>query len=560
MTVENAAMELQQPQQGKEQVVESLVAWASSETRHQVTPQSFTSTQLRTICANATAVFDLKISDGCLDHFIKLYKDNFWPLWPLIPCFHFRSSAFQPFLLLAMASIGAMYGGKKSALFGTMLHNQLRDELIKPCFDYDIANHDLLSVGQARSLTQAAALYFGQRRAFSYAQHIGGTLVAQARRMNLFDLAPGVLLATTKSATWLDSWIRKESRKRLALAILRLEMYTSVLHGTRPLVSAEELDIELPCSRYLWHTSFASVQAFVAAVEQELSTRNHRPLFSDVFRIAFDADELLPHLETLDQELVFNAMQEQVWAACTARDSLERVSDRTQLSGGSWTVNPRDSRVDIPSTSPLALSLDSYLAHQSRKMKSLHSRFASLEAALEKCHASLNLIPSQMTALDRTSLLSCFLVYHLSLIQLYAPIDAIHSICHQSSTDGSKIEKIIAWSLSNSAPTAQKHAVLIYHLLRSEANKDLERRANVNFLTMIGLYHSAVLLWALAQARENESQDGNVARSLSATEPSMQDFVGLYHDINPAWAVRSSFCTAVQQLADSESPFPRPTR
>lgn len=607
----------------KQEIVDSVVGCASRWTKEQkaaaAQSPSFEA-DLKALCLDIATVFVLSDGERCVSAFVTLYEQNFWPLWPLVSRFQLDLHTFHPFLYLAMASIGAMYGGKNAASFGMTLHARLREELIEPFFDYDIADKDMLSLGQARSLTQAAALYFGHERAFSFAQHIGANLVAQARRTNLFSVSPQMNTEPSVSTRWVESWIRRENRKRLALAILRLEMYTSMLHSTRPLVSAEELDIELPCSHYVWHSHFDSTQSLAAAVKQELSIHKSQHLISDLIRIAFDSSESLPHLGTLDQELVFNSLQERVWTACSARDSLERLTGLdiyNSIMHFDHTENTLHDGFTSHSQRHKSLSLDSHLASRSPKMNSLKFTMSSLLNTLQKCHTSLASSPFSDSPSDRTSLLTCLLTFHLSHLQLFAPLSILHKTCHlhisshssysasstnnpnnsvntSTTTDHSDhaLSNVRVWTTTSSAYIARSHAAHIYHLLRSEADRPPATRASVNFLTTIGLYHSAVLLWLCRHAAEaarlqaqdrgverddagpmqqtqagidDRDQDGPDIRAKSRSswvldtvvEPSTEAFVTLFHDINPAWAVRSSFCTAVQQLVGLSSPFER---
>ena len=526
----------------------------------------------------ATAAPDYHDHPGnCLATFLRLYFDHFWPLWPLISKYQWDTQEIPPLLYLAMVSIGAMYGGKQASAFGTMLHNRLREEMVRPHFDYDVTDKDTLPLGQARSLTQAAALYFGQQRAFSYAQHIGGTLVAQARRMNLFCAASRAKQIPETGSDWVIGWMRRESCKRLAFAIMRLEMYTSVLHSNRPLVSGEEMDIEMPCSRFIWHHSFSSAEALAAAIRQESFMQRHRPLFSDVLRIALDPEEKLPYLETLDQELLLNAVQEHVWAACAARDSRGRfkaaklVYDEyvdTGLGNMETRVEPYASRHAVHPAS----THEDHLARHSRNMTTLGRRISEITVCLRKWQkgCSTDEVPTQIT--DRSSLLTSLLIYHLSFLQLHAPIEHIHDICHlptsSTNANGLALETVRSWSKSQRAGAAARHAVRIFDLLNSEAQRDVASRASVNFLTMIGLYHSAVLLWvysALVKERWNDHElDTTSSQHTTQLEPvlgkqdpvpTMEDFVKLFSTINPAWAARSSFCAAIQRLVKKPFPF-----
>lgn len=531
--------------------------------------------------------------DKPLGTFVQLYLEHFWQLWPLCSRYQFDSAIFEPLFYLAMASIGAMYSGRKGSVFGTMLHNRLRDELINPLLDIDLPQDKMLPLGQARALTQAAALYFGQKRAFSFAHHLGGALVAQARRMNLFSQTSSHAdenYALGSASTWIDHWLRMENRKVLAFAILRLEMYTSVLHSTRPLVSAKEINLHLPCSRYLWLTSFNSTDVLAAAIRQENSTDKHEIIFCDLARIAIEPREDLPHIAMLPQELLMNAMQEQVWEACAAKASLERLKpeglkDGLAFDSGIEDGNPAklDHALDLstPSDNPLFAnaSIDSQLAQNRRKMASMRLSIQSSIAALKKCRSSVlrdssrlsNIL--EMSVPHRSSLLSCLLTYHLGFLQLNAPLDTMHKICHLTSTNNearrdASLRQVSLWASSRDACVAVRHSTTIYSLLRSETLRAVGHRASVNFLTMIGLYHSAVVTWVYAHARDaengNESltpaagvlnvQSGFDQPSANA-KPSMEDFLQVFHDITPAWAARSSFSEAIMRLSKTPNPF-----
>ena len=542
---------------------------------------ALSATQLQAVFGLESHAESLDPSDHCLHYFVKLYLEHFWPLWPLFPKYQWKDRSFHPLLYLTMASIGAMYGGKRAGAFGALLHESLRAALLRPFFDYDNSDRELLPLGQARSLTQAAALYFGQKRAFSYAQHIGALLVAQGRKMNIFSRQTPMAAAEhghRSDAHLLNSWLRKESSKRLAFAILRLEMYTSSLHSTRPLISAEEMDIELPCSRFLWYSEFKSSQSFISAIQQEDSMRTSRPLFSDLVRILHDPEEKLPHIDMLDQELMMNAMQEYVWRACAARDSLERMIPTTpvfqlDLDNGIDEVGcVAGIRQHI--ATPKNSFTDAHLVRHIRAMSSIRRKDTVVATALRKWHESCLTSEVPSAVADRSSLLSCLLMYHMNFLQLHAPVELIHIICHlplsTHMTTHEALSKVRLWSTSKRSPVAVQHAISIFKLLKHEAHKELSARAHFNFLTMIGLYHSAALLWVYAGVAGHGIVDEDAVMSVtnleldcidhrisisSTTLPSlMEAFVTLFHEINPAWAPRSSFCAAVQRLSQLNFP------
>ena len=239
-----------------------------------------------------------------LDYFVQLYQNNFFHLWPFLPRHTFDPNRLHPVLYLALGTIGSMYGGNHSSQYGSLMHEHLREFLAQSLFDFQVTDDDCVSLAIARSLTQVAALYFGHNRAFSYAQHLGSILIAQARRMDLFSppRLQNVLLPipdldsdSSTNAEWLSRWVHAETRKRLAYAILRLEVYTSLLLNTRPLLSSEEMQLELPCSLFLWLTKFPSDSHFVAAIHQDAASNNReKVLFCDNVRLVMDRNEHPP--------------------------------------------------------------------------------------------------------------------------------------------------------------------------------------------------------------------------------------------------------------------------
>lgn len=575
------------------QLIDSLIASAcayASSPLATVTGQLLKATfyeNLRVNKLNFVEVFDLEVSledddsHGVFARFIQLYLDNFWPLWPLSPRQYFHDFSFEPVLYLAMASIGAMYGSRSEGVMGTMLHTRLREELIKPLLDLQFPRKSLLALGQARVLTQAAALYFGHQHAFSYAQQLSGSLLSLARKLGLFtSRRPEVLRnPLPNDLKALEIWVNDESQKRLALAILRLEMYTSVLHSTKPQVAAEEVQIHMLCSSYLWTTLFETSISFIMAVNQDLATRKVSMFYSDLLRVIMDPEEVVPCLDLPQLELVMNGMQARIWSACEAKGCLSRLN----AASGSTSDHDQILRQNEPGSRGLSnsshfrygLSLDEHLLCGSRALKSLHDEIERVTLALVKIqHQALSEYrensPKQNVA-HRSSLLTCILVFHLASVQLHAPLDLIHLTCHARAMrkpsdhggDYDAIDRLCSWVQSKDADTAVASAIRIYHLLKSETNKLQPVRAKVNFLTMVGLYHSAVVLWVRSQAKRSgilPSGDFVPTSPIDATQdigpaPSISQFVQVFKDIQPAWAARCSFLTAIEQLEQASPLF-----
>ena len=485
---------------------------------------------------------ELQIESTGLEPYLDLYLKNFWPLWPLSPRQHFIDHVFAPILYLVMVSIGAMYGNRNSSSFGIALHHRLRDILIQPALELDLPEGLMLPLGQARSLTQAASLYFGHQRAFSYAAHLGGALIVQARKMNLFTTAHNMNKEFGDTTHWVKAWINRESKIRLSLAILRLEMYTSALFTTRPLVSGHELDVSLPCSRHIWTTAFTNLDGLAVAVHQDRQSNNNHLLYSDLLSILMDTQSDLPHLDVLHGELLVNALQEEIWEASSSRTRLLRLMPSTTIVMDSGLgekmkamVKKVSSRCDTGLDAHLSLCVES---------KTVLDQIDKITTALRRLRQHIlrgyRTYGTLLDIADRSSLLSCLLAYHLGFLQFHAPVAVIQSACHnKAKNDLKENPQLKSWAITTEAKTAAEHAGCIFHLLHAETRKAAHERARVNFLTMLGLYHSATVLYAFTT---------HIRSPPEYQYPSTDDFVETFGELNPAWAARSSFSNMLQTL------------
>jgi hypothetical protein len=534
----------------------------------------------------------------CLDHLVHLYWENFWALWPMISAYAFDTHSISPVLYLALSSIGAMYGGPKASHFGVLLHEALRELLCEPMLTSDESDSSSLALAQARLLTQVAALYFGQKRAFSYAQHLGSVLIAQTRRMDLYspsrhqhELAhvPTSTHESPENSKWLARWLLAESRKRLAFGILRAEVYTSVLLNARPMLCAEEVEIELPSSNYLWLTKFTSDAQFVAAIRQDATSNMSEKLpFSDVVRITYERNEITPPLSVVSQELLIFGLQEYVWRLCHDPDILPRLTgsqiDSKEIYNGLDDSPYRHERSpplhNLPPSHNRSLSmvsLESRLASRSRQMTSLRTEHANTTSALHNWRQLLSTRNGELTRSDRTSLMSGLLLFHISFLRIFAPIERLHHISYRVGAEtgpgpeGDVVRAVWTWSQSEHARVAAQHACVVWSLLYQECSRAEETRAWFNFLALLGLHHAAVVIWAFAGTHhggggtEGEGPvlafdgAGGAETKMPVTSGMSRDllmmFARLYGYISPAWSVRNSFSAAAVRLANNEFPL-----
>jgi hypothetical protein len=481
-----------------------------------------------------------------------------------------------------------MYGGAQSAHCGTLMHCRLRQSLTAG-LDFGETDEDLVWLGQARLHTQVAALYFGQTQAFSYAQHLGAILVAQARRMNLFKAPRGPSddckpESQRPASERLTRWLYLEARRRLAFGILRAETYTSVLLSTRPLVSPEEIDLELPYADSTWRGEPLPSEIFLAMVERDGASRL-KQRFSDVVRIALEGDEAPTALDAMGHELLLFGLQQSVWRfshdhdifgrltgnmelfSQLKYDGLETASVSPQISACSTSVMP----AALPVEPSLCLIQEDHLRGSPRRMNDFQTDLDRLVAALQKWKESLKSIRNSISLQqDRNSVLSSLLLYHLSYVRLQAPIEDMHDISYRMvdkrPLEKQIIEKIHDWANSRRAILAVQHACIIWSLIIREARRPEGTRAQFNFLAFTGLHHAAVALWTFMGAKSGlESQKICYIEPLLDLHPKipvnqshsrkiLELFSQVANLISPGrW---SSFGAVVLKLSDSQFPQP----
>lgn len=536
-------------------------------------------------------------SSSILQHFVDLYFKHFGPLWPLLSMQNLQVDHLHPMLYLVLTSIGAMYGGAASCNYGTMIHNHVRSQLTS-AIELEDLESDFTWLAQARLLTQVAALYFGQPNAFSYAQHLGALLVAQARRMDLFSAARAEsstakfqqLSGSSADSHRLAIWLDLEARRRLAFGIFRGDTYTSVLLHVKPLVCMEEIDLELPSCDAVWRAEKMSPQVCLHMIEHDRSP-SRGIMASDIYRVALDSDEPLPPLDPAGHELLLFGLQWPVWRFSRDQKLFERLtgeerdcvkqqqdlaespqSTTISLATGNSSLGNKLSKIRSATTT-IRLEADR-LDRSSRRMTDLAFGYRRLIAAFHKWEEGLSLVKNFVhTDGDRSSLLSSLILYHLSFLRLHAPVEDLFQI-HYQLADNRKLEESLIqsvrkWANSPQARLAAERACRIWSLITAESRRaQKSHHVRFNLLAFTGLHHGAVLLWSYAGARDlaNDMQNGVAPLSLEmADDPSsrmlvtqaesssiLKSFVRLYDLISPArW---SSFAQAAGRMSNQSFP------
>lgn len=472
-------------------------------------------------------------SEDCiLATMVQLYKQNLLPLWPMVCEKGLEDpTSLHPVLFLVAVSAGAMYLDQNASVFGVLMHKHLRIALITSFIEKEITEPDTIWLAQARNTIQVVSLYFGEGLGLTYAQHLGAVLVSQSRRMNLFRRSELEEFPSTKSPEdQIATWVRAETRRRVAFGIFRADVFMSLLMNCPPSISADELEIPLPYPDHLWH-SIGKIppQEMLAKLECYQEKRDET-LFCDLVRIVLDRDEVLLNMETRHYELLLFGLQTQVWRFSHDPDTFQRLIGRSWQEEGPMESMDAEIRLMFNHSTEHSATRD-HLQMDYRDMKDLVLDRRRLTKALEKWNQSFNASRFQPGFnQDRGSILSSLLLFHIYHLQLNASLDVLHQIaddlCSKKAVDGKKLHKVVRWTQSAQAKTAAHHASKIWSLLDNEARMNPMKKARYTMLSFMGLYHASVVLWTCYGSRTASEQ-----RAFSAQETSEGGHSSRAHDI-----------------------------
>ncbi|KAJ5705666.1 hypothetical protein N7536_001355 [Penicillium majusculum] len=499
-----------------------------------------------------------------LNRMMDMYKENFSPLWPLLSGKEFDPTHLHPLLFLTVISIGCMYGGERECKFGNMLHEHIRRHLAVSLIGLEDGEGDILWLGQARLLTQVAALYFGQRRAFSYAQHLGAVVIAQARRMDLFSTLGSGITGGCPIEQQVDAWHKNESRKRLAFGILRADVFASVLLNTRPLLSAEEIYLDFPTDDEIWgDLNNTPLDQLVARLKAEAPKALGLP-FCDVVRVAEDRGETLLNMNARGYELLIFGLQNHVWRFSHDRSIFPRL---TGQSDGIVTQNYNMRSSAGGRLSISASSQSDQLGLTYRQMNDLRDDRVRITETLQRWEQSFTATRTTQTfAKERSSVMSSMLLLHISYLRLCAPLADLHSAAYtlmdKKSLDEKKLQALHNWARGPEATQAVESVRHVWSLLHHEINRDGPEKAKYNLLAFSSLHHAAVVIWAIAGAHPEYTEETpelpgskNIAPipiHRGHNKSLLRTVVSLYQRLIPrGWY---SFATAAEYMA--AHPFP----
>ena len=579
------------PHQGDVQC-ENTLRGIVQESIEYASQQQFAPWNVKQASARIHDLFDIRIfpvqSHMLLEHLVGLYFDNFYLLWPLLHRQTLQSLDRDcPYFLLTLAAIGAAFAGESAWVFHTMLLKALRERLTAACFLDSLPEHQLEYLTGSLMLIRVSFMYFGHSRALSSTQMIGGALIFLVRRIDLLGTAAlsgqRPMDATHRRGSM--AWLQSENRKHLAAGALMLENDVSLLFGTRPLLSAEEVGVSIPCPTEQWADVGDPGSIFDLNPVREDGAELEQPAFSQLILYALDMSEPLPPLSRFEIEMIIHGLQIHVWRhsyeyalsieqakvhrdnALSSRASAlssraSALSSRASaLSSHGLNTDPELTRTEQPD----ALSPES--THSSLRFTN-HYEYTRdiLGLALNRLHQAL--FTGEQADCQRSNLLAAQLLFHLDFMKLHAPISAIHRLFLDTSQDNANaftLRLVSRWANKSDAAEAAHHALALRELIRVELSLPKARRARFNVLAQFGLFHGAAVIWALAGARgdagpsvHDPMSGSSICVDQSTVLRLLRSSTELLYTIGLEWNGISSLKSTVRDMAKVK--FPRSER
>jgi hypothetical protein len=330
----------------------------------------------------------------------------------------------------------------------------------------------------------------------------------------------------------------------------------------------EEIDIQFPMCDIVWRSQKMAPNTCLQLIDGD-RTLGRELRASDIYRIALDKNEALPPLDPAAHELVMFGLQYPVWRFSHDHGTLERLTGSDEQAEIIQQFHSTE-KLQVRSLSQSFTSHETHgLDSASRKMDDLQLELCKLMSALQKWEHSLPLVKTfARSDLDRSSLMSGLILYHLGFLRLDSPLDDLHQIQYRladnRTIDNDLIVSVRLWSKSSRGRRAAQRACDIWSMITREVERPTEKPVKFNLLAFIGLHHSAVVLWAYAGACEAMQNDAQYQNQPSLEGPNgifvrssgsfavLRSIVKLYDSISPGrW---SSFAQASEALAHHKLP------
>jgi hypothetical protein len=412
-----------------------------------------------------------------LDHFLTLFHDNFDVNWPII-FRHRNTGEIAPHLYVVMTAIGAIWDGQESGEYHLQMIEALRTQLLFAAFKPVRDDTASLALCQSLALLQAIMLFTGNRKSFRNAHELGIALIAVADRISLFDEVTSRSVQeylerspTSDTGNATKDWVEAESRRRLAVGIMRLEAFLSMLVGSRPQVSYEDVRVRIPVPVSVWQSESLGEQMWYRNVYDHPD----RAQLSTAVLTALERDQALSQLRADELEHVLYGLQHRVWRfsqdpKLLHRQSLDLIDDQHSTYGQTTEL--------------------SRLVHALRTWK------AAMKAAV---------LPTEEPS-QRTTIFNSQLLYSVTIMKLRSDLPAFHRLALAATRDEqlpqNEVSKVILWANSPSGRVTAQHSLSVRSMVNDELGRPQNARAYFTIIPRIALLNAALAIWVYIGARD----------------------------------------------------------
>ncbi|KAH6975708.1 hypothetical protein EDB80DRAFT_740511 [Ilyonectria destructans] len=411
---------------------------------------------------------------------VDRYFTSFHNHWPILhkPSFDQMQCAVE--LRYGVALIGSLLDGATELRASSIrLHKWLLQRLLSKATEVDTSR--LSSQGHLQSL-QAFLLnilfswYIGELDLLSKACLVLPSLIMCIREAGYFRVE-GVVAQDEKSASHTHRWLVREQKKRLALAVFRLDCYLNLLRDHPPSVRLPELCLNYPCSEAAWNA--ATPETWKLALAQEPVGRMDQTIGLTCIHALSEATRpSLTFLLPEDFEAGMCAMQSRLW------EEAQHKHEST-----------------LCSVSPLSDTITSGIGYG-----------LSWQVQLEIWRATMDHLSEQnrghsAESTETWNRFTAMMQYHMSFLRMYADLKLIKRLIDSLGTDGynpSLIRRfetqIQQWAKSTSAKQALWHAAQILELFNQNAPGIQALDSLVCPSTTACLFRAAQVVWAICRS------------------------------------------------------------
>ncbi|KUL89752.1 hypothetical protein ZTR_00544 [Talaromyces verruculosus] len=217
---------------------------------------------------------------------IQMYFTRFHPIFPIVHAPTFRPSAKRSLLLISICSVGSLFLGSPYAVAqGNRLFERLNKAILASWEMYFVRGApEALAMTQAALLGQTFAMLSGNPRHIVLFQTFHGTIIAWARRQNMFNQDMEAIypkgMQADNEASW-RRWIYGEEKRRVAVGLRIHDSESAELFMTEPFLRCSAAASAI-ASDELWTapTSTAWVHALDERRHQQLANSEYSPPLS----------------------------------------------------------------------------------------------------------------------------------------------------------------------------------------------------------------------------------------------------------------------------------------